>query len=128
MKAVTAVAVAAHFAYLAYVLAGGFLAWRWPRTVWVHLAAVTWIVAIVVFALDCPLTRLEHWSRARSGETGPFPGFIDRYVAGVLFPAEYEPVAYGILLTVVGLSWAGFVARRRRRRAALPEHARASMD
>jgi hypothetical protein len=113
-RVLTALAIAAHFAYLAYVLAGGFLAWRWRRTIWVHALAVAWIVIIVVFRLVCPLTVLEHWSRRAAGEAGPFAGFIDRYVAGVLFPAQYEPVAYAMLLTVVLVSWIGFVVRRRR--------------
>ena len=113
--ALTVLVVAAHFAYLAYVLAGGFAAWRWPRTIGLHVIAVAWIVIIVVGRLSCPLTYVEHWSRRRAGEPGPFPGFIDRYVAGVLFPAEYEPVAYATLLSIVLLSWVGFAVRHRRR-------------
>jgi hypothetical protein len=98
-----------------YVLGGGFAAWRWPRTIAVHVAAVAWIVAIVAFRLDCPLTYLEHWSRRRAGEAGPFPGFIDRYVAGVIFPARYQPVALALLLAIVLISWLGLAARRCRR-------------
>jgi Protein of Unknown function (DUF2784) len=113
-RVLTALVVAAHFAYLAYVLVGGFLAWRWPRTLWLHVAAVTWTVVIVVFALDCPLTWLEHWSRRQAGEAGPLPGFVDRYVAGVIFPAAFEPVAYVVLLSVVLVSWAGLAVRRHR--------------
>ncbi|GAA0800738.1 DUF2784 domain-containing protein [Spirilliplanes yamanashiensis] len=112
-RVLTVLVVAAHFAFLAYVLLGGFLAYRWPRTVWPHLVAVAWIVLIVVASLDCPLTYLEHWARRQAGEVGPFAGFIDRYVAGVLFPAAFEPVAYGLMLTVVALSWAGLAWRRR---------------
>lgn len=31
-------AMVAHFAFLAYLVVGGFLAWRWPSTIWLHVA------------------------------------------------------------------------------------------
>lgn len=34
--------VVMHFAFIAYVLAGGFLALRWRRTMWLHVPAVIW--------------------------------------------------------------------------------------
>ena len=34
--------LALHFAYVAYVVVGGFLAWRWPRAIWPHLVACAW--------------------------------------------------------------------------------------
>jgi hypothetical protein len=33
-------AMAAHFAFLAFGVLGGFLAWRWPRLIWFQLAGV----------------------------------------------------------------------------------------
>ncbi len=36
------VTVAAHLAFLLYVTFGGFLAWRWPRTLALHVVAVVW--------------------------------------------------------------------------------------
>lgn len=35
----TTLVLTLHFGYLAYVVVGGFVAWRWPRTIWVHLVA-----------------------------------------------------------------------------------------
>ena len=46
-----------HFAFLVYVVAGGFLAWRWPWAIWPHLALAGWGFSTIVFGLDCPLTR-----------------------------------------------------------------------
>jgi hypothetical protein len=85
----TTVILVAHFSYLAYLLAGGFLAWRWPRTVWLHLLAAAWGFAVVAGHLSCPLTYAENWSRRRAGEVGLTQGFIDHYIQGVLYPARF---------------------------------------
>jgi hypothetical protein len=108
--------VAVHFAFLAYVLAGGYLAWRWRWTIWLHALAGVWIVLIVTGGPNCPLTYAEHWARRRAGETPPFPGFIDRYVQGVFFPAHYEWVARLVLAVIILVSWVGFARRGMRRR------------
>lgn len=42
--------VVMHFAFIAYVLAGGFLALRWRRTMWLHVPAVIWAWEFVKFA------------------------------------------------------------------------------
>jgi uncharacterized protein DUF2784 len=36
--AVITLVLGAHFAYVAYVVLGGFLAWWWPRAIWPHAA------------------------------------------------------------------------------------------
>src|SRR5689334_18470490 len=38
-----------HFMFLAYLVTGGFIAWRWPRTIWLHLAVVLWGFSTVAF-------------------------------------------------------------------------------
>lgn len=57
--------VVMHFAFIAYVLAGGFLALRWRRTMWLHVPAVIWGIGIAAKRVDCPLTWVERWARAR---------------------------------------------------------------
>ena len=108
-----------HFGYLAYLVVGGFLAWRWPRAYWPHLVASVWAVLIVLNAVDCPLTIAENWTRARMGEQVPTSGFIDRYVTGVLYPARYLVEARIVVALVVAIAWAGafWLWRVRRRRA-----------
>lgn len=106
-----------HFGYLAYVVLGGFLAWRWPRAFWPHLAAATWGLAVVGIPLTCPLTTAENWARRQAGQTQQTAGFIDRYIEGALYPPRYTlllQVAVGVL--VVG-SWTGaYLYRRHLRR------------
>ncbi len=110
-----AVAVA-HFGFLVYLLVGGFLAWRWPRTIWLHLATAMWGLGITVIGWECPLTHAENWARTRAGDEAlPTTGFIDHYIAGVVYPHPYERVAQVAVAVVVVVSWVGFAVRRRGR-------------
>lgn len=104
-----------HAAYLVYVALGGFLAWRWPRAVWPHVAAVGWAAAIVVCGWACPLTWLEGAARRRAGVPAlPPGGFIDHYVEGVVYPSGHDAVARAAVAALVVGSWAGAYRRRRR--------------
>ena len=99
--------VAMHFAFLIYLPVGGFVALRWPRTIWLHVAAVLWGVATVALRLDCPLTDVERWARARAGMEPISPaGFIDHYLTGVLYPAGSSVYAHATVLLAVLASWA----------------------
>jgi hypothetical protein len=120
---VVAVTVAVHFAFVGYGVFGGFLALRWPKTIWLHAPVVIWCVAIEIVDFVCPLTALERWSRERAG-MAPLPsdGFIDYYITGVLYPARYEYPVLALVLVVVITSWI-LVARTAtsRRRASAPD-------
>ena len=98
-----------HFAFLVYVAVGGFIAWRWPRALYVHLVSVVWAIGIVVVGFSCPLTFVE---QALRGEGVGTPGFIDRYVEGILYPEDLTPLLRaGVGLAVVA-SYAGWIWRR----------------
>jgi Protein of Unknown function (DUF2784) len=103
-----------HFAYLAYVVGGGFLAWRWPKAIWPHLAAATWGVLLIGFNLSCPLTIAENWARRQAGE-GADTGFVNHYVKGVIYPAHDTNLARLACAVVVVVSWL-VVGRRYARR------------
>lgn len=111
------VLVTVHFGYLVYVVLGGFLAWRWPKAFWVHLAAGIWGVLIVFEWVDCPLTWAEHWARQRDGQPASDVGFIERYVTGVIYPEQYVTQVQLAVAVVVLLSWLGAFILWRRRRA-----------
>ena len=63
------VVVVVHFAFVVYVAVGGFLAWRWPRSLVVHAASVLWGVGIFLIGWDCPLTSLENYFRRIGGDS-----------------------------------------------------------
>ena len=111
-----AVVVAVHFAFLAWVIAGGFAA-LWRRwLIWVHLAVIGWAVAILtVPGLLCPLTVAENWARRRAGLSSYTGGFIDRYVQGHLYPTAGTPIVQAAIAVAVVLSWALLYRRTHRR-------------
>lgn len=113
--------MALHYAFLAFGVFGGFLAWRWPRLIWFQLAGVTWMVLIVVTHLSCPLTWVEDRARERAGTPAIPGGFIVNHVAGVFFPRGHQPAAMVVAGLIVLVSWAGFVSlQRSRARASRP--------
>ena len=112
-QVLTTVVLALHFSFLAYLVVGGFLAWRWPRTVWLHAGAVAWGVLVSAAQLVCPLTHLEHWARRRAGEHGVGQGFISRYIEGVVYPERYAVVAQALVAVLVLASWVGLFGRLR---------------
>lgn len=113
-QAVVALAVVGHFAFLCYLIVGGFVALRWRRTIWLHVPTVVWGIAITTAQLDCPLTWLERWGRAKAGMT-PLPpeGFIAHYITGVLYPASWAGVVPLVVFALIAVSWVLYVRRRR---------------
>ena len=111
--AVVVVSAGLHFAYLMYLPSGGFLALRWRRTFWLHLPTVCWGVGVVTRELPCPLTALEQWARTRAG-MDPLPnnGFIGRYVAGVLYPANRTGTAQLLAFIAAAVSWVALFIQR----------------
>ncbi|MDX1893229.1 DUF2784 domain-containing protein [Mycolicibacterium sp. 050158] len=117
-KIVVVATAAVHFAFVGYGVFGGFLALRWPRSIWVHVPVVIWCVAIEVVDFVCPLTALERWARIHAGMAPIAPdGFLDHYVTGVWYPAEAQNLVLVLVLLVVLTSWVLVGARARRRRA-----------
>ncbi|WP_194818547.1 DUF2784 domain-containing protein [Nocardia sp. XZ_19_385] len=111
---------AAHFAFVAYVVVGGFLAWRWPRTIWLHLIAFGWGFGTVLVGYDCPLTYVENWARREAGQEGlPASGFIDHYLTGVIYPESALGLVRALVAACVLVSWVGYVRRLRGSRTAV---------
>jgi hypothetical protein len=104
---VVALAVVAHVAFLCYLVVGGFVALRWRRTIWLHVPAAVWGIAITTAHLECPLTWLERWSRAKAG-MAPLPpdGFVAHYITGVLYPAGWTGIVPVATFALIAVSWA----------------------
>jgi len=107
-----------HFAFLVVLTLGGFVAWRWPRFIWVHVGLAIWGVLNAVFNVPCPLTGIEDWASRRAGEQGLPSGFIDNYLTGVVYPEEQLAAVQAGVACLVAISWIGFGIRVHRRRSA----------
>ncbi len=42
-----------HLTYLAFLIGGSLLAWRWPRLVWLHVPSLAWGLVSVTVGLEC---------------------------------------------------------------------------
>ena len=116
-SAVVVATVTAHFAYLAYLPSGGFLALRWRRSFWLHLPTVCWGIGVVAMRFPCPLTWLENWARARAGmDPLPEDGFVGRYVAGAVYPANRTGTAQALAFVAAAVSWITLALRAGRSR------------
>jgi hypothetical protein len=116
-QSVVGFVVVVHCAFIGYVVMGGFLALRLRRTIWLHIAAVIWGIAIAAKRVDCPLTWLERWARARA-EMAPLPpdGFIAYYITGVIYPVGWLLGVQLVSFAVVAGSWALYFRRHVNRR------------
>jgi Protein of Unknown function (DUF2784) len=103
-----------HGAFIVFLLAGGFLAWRWPRLVWAHLPAVVVTAVVFAFGADCPLTDLEKYFRRQAGGRAYRDGFISHYLLPMLPDAARVVVVPVFVVVVNAVAYAGYIARRRR--------------
>jgi len=104
-----------HTAFVAFVVLGGFLAWRWSRIAWLHVPCAVWGAVIEYRGWICPLTPLENDLRRRAGLAGYAGGFVEHYVLPVLYPAGLTRPAQallGTLVVIVNLIAYGVLLRR----------------
>jgi len=107
--------VAVHGLFIAFVVLGGFLAWRWRWVAWLHVPAAVWGVLIEYRGWVCPLTPLENSLRARAGIAGYSGGFIEHYLVPLIYPSgltSTRQVLLGTLALAVNLLAYGVVVRR----------------
>jgi hypothetical protein len=107
--------VVVHVAYLVFIPAGGFLAWRWPRLIPVHLAAVGVALVSVTVGFECPLTAWEQALRRRGGEKPYSDGFVDHYLTGKLYPHGHDTLVQLVIGAAVLTAYVGLVVRQRSR-------------
>lgn len=109
--AVAAVLLGLHYAFLLFLLLGGFLG----RRRWVlvaHVATVAWGIGILTIGQPCPLTVGERWARRQAGEHPSTRGFIADHVTGVLYPAGADRGVRAAVAIVVLVSWILLLPRR----------------
>jgi hypothetical protein len=116
-----------HFAFLLFVVLGGWLVWRWPRLAWLHLPCAVWGALVELTGLVCPLTPLEGWLRQRAGMQAYTGGFIAHYLLRVLYPAGLTRGIQLVLAVVVvainGAAYATLIRRTgRARRLSAEKH------
>jgi hypothetical protein len=107
--------VAVHFAFIAFVLAGGFLVLRHRKWAWLHVPAVAWAVWTEFTATVCPLTPWENALRVAAGEAGYDGGFVEHYVMPIIYPGGLThdvQIALGVVVVAVNAAIYALAARR----------------
>src|SRR6516164_5076200 len=112
--------VVLHAAYVLFVVLGqvailiGLVCrWKWVRNMWfrwLHLAAISLVVAESLLGIVCPLTTLENWLRARGGHAGYGGDFIGHWVHELLFydaPGWVFTVVYSVFGLLVVAAFIG---------------------
>jgi hypothetical protein len=101
--------VVTHFAFIAFVVTGPYLARRWRPLVWLHLPALAWAVGIIAVGYECPLTALENHFRRLAGERANPGGFIDHYIENVIYPQRFTPLVLTLCAVLIAAGYAGLV-------------------
>jgi hypothetical protein len=108
--------VIVHLVFAAFVIFGGFLTWKWPRALFVHLPALAWGFWIETSGRICPLTPLEMHLRHLAGEAGYRGGFLNHYVVPVLYPPWLtrpdQWVLAGILLLINVIAYGALLLKK----------------
>jgi hypothetical protein len=94
-----------HLSFVLFVVLGGLLLLRWRWLMWLHLPAAAWGAIIEFAGWRCPLTPLEQALRRMGGEAGYAGGFIDHYIASLVYPEGLNRAAQIVLgLAVIAIN------------------------
>lgn len=113
-----------HLAFIVFACLGGWLAWFWPRVLWVQLPAAGWAIWIELSGRVCPLTNIENDLRLQAGQAGYTSSFIEHHLLGVIYPQgltrdiQMLLAAAAVALNLSawgGLLWRRHLSRYRRR-------------
>jgi hypothetical protein len=97
-----------HFAFIVFAVLGGFLVLWKPWMVWLHIPSVLWSGYVNLFGQVCPLTPLENRFRYVAGQAGYEGGFIEHYIARLVYPSVM-PERWGLISGFSVLIWNVFV-------------------
>jgi hypothetical protein len=116
-RALADLTVLLHLGFVLFVVFGGLLALRWPKTVWAHLPAAAWGAWIEFTGWICPLTPLENALRERGGDAAYTSSFVEHYLIPMLYPASLtrdRQWLLGGLVVLVNVAVYGVVWARHR--------------
>lgn len=118
-RLLTDLVVTLHFAFLLFVVGGGFLARRYRWLIAPHLLAAAWGVYVEAMpGLICPLTPLENALAVRAGGAGYSGSFVEHYLVPIIYPDGLTRAAQWVLATlVVVINLVAYLWPRRRLRS-----------
>ena len=111
-RALTEAVIIVHFAFIAFVIAGGLLARRYKWMIPFHLGALAWAVyAELSPGVVCPLTAVENYFAFRAGITEYSGDFVAHYLVPVIYQEGLPPKWQLLMaLTVVVLNLIAYLS------------------
>ena len=109
--------LAAHLAFVLFVVFGGLLVLRWRNLAWVHLPAIVWGALVELNGWICPLTPLEIALREAAGEAGYSGDFLQHYLLALLYPeglTHAMQLGFGGLVMLINAAIYVVIVRRPR--------------
>jgi hypothetical protein len=121
-RAAADIVLAAHLAFVLFVVLGGFLVLRWPKLAWLHLPAVAWAAFVELSGRICPLTPIEVALRIGAGGAGYSGDFLERYIVVAIYPdgltREIQQILGAAVLLINAAIYLIVINRLRRVRSA----------
>ena len=108
-----------HFAFIVFVVLGGFLVLKWGKVALLHIPCALWGAFIEFSGWVCPLTPLEHSLREAAGEKAYSGGFIDYYIMPIVYPTGLTreiQIVLGVIVLIINLCVYGLVIYKRSNR------------
>jgi Protein of Unknown function (DUF2784) len=93
-----------HFAFIIFAVLGGILVLWKAWIAWLQVPSVLWSGYVNLFGQVCPLTPLENRFRYLTGQAGYEGGFIQHYIAALVYPGVM-PERWGLVSGLSVLIW-----------------------
>ncbi|MEJ2545642.1 MAG: DUF2784 domain-containing protein [Calditrichaceae bacterium] len=90
-----------HFAFILFVVFGGFLGFRCRWFIWLHIPCAVWGGLIEFAGWICPLTPWENSLRIAAGDSGYGGSFIEHYIVPVIYPSGLTSDVQSVLGIIV---------------------------
>ena len=121
------IVVCIHFAFVFFVIFGGFIYFLWRNCPYLHIPAVFGGFWIELSGSICPLTPLENWLSELGGGESYRSNFIQEYIIQFLYPTGLDQnlkyyLAAGLI--VINLIIYIHIIRKRGRRKNMNVHDR----
>jgi len=101
-KILTELTILTHFAFIIFVVVGGFFVYRRRWLMIPHLIAILWAVYVELTpGIICPLTSLENYFALRADIATYEEDFVTRYLVPVIYQENLTPNIQFMLAAVV---------------------------
>jgi len=101
-----------HFAFIIFVIFGGFMVLRWRWLMWFHIPAAIWGALIEFAGWICPLTPLENHLRMKGGAAGYQSSFVEHYIIPLIYPealTRSTQVMFGLFVLIINMCIYGWM-------------------